>query len=131
MKARTFLLTVFCLGILLVACEVRDTPLSVPTATAIPVSTITPGVEPTGTPFDLLFAVVPTFAFGFRGFDTLAVNDRRTGFCFTLSFLTHGFTQGIIHSFPDPLLAPSVEVAVDRLPGGKVMGQHTPGTAAP
>lgn len=82
-------------------------------------------------PLDFLIAVVPAFALDFRGLDALAVNNRRTGLGLTTGFLAHGFPQGIVHGFPDTLLAPGVEVAVDGLPGREVVGQHAPGAATP
>ena len=72
-------------------------------------------------------AVIPTFSLHFSGFDTLAVDDRRAGFDFTACCLAHTPTQSIVYGFPDAFLAPGVEVTIDRLPRGKVVGQHAPG----
>ena len=81
-------------------------------------------------PLDLLVAVVPTFAFDFCGFHALAINNCGTGLGFATRLLAHGFTQGIVHSFPDTLSAPGFEVAVDGWPGGEFMGHHAPGATA-
>jgi hypothetical protein len=80
---------------------------------------------------DFLVTVVPTLPLHFRGFGTLAINDRGTGFGFTTVFFAHGFSQGIVHHFPDTIFAPCSEVAIDCLPGRKVMRHHTPGATTP
>src|SRR5262249_17340709 len=63
--------------------------------------------------------------------DTLAVNDRHAGAGLPTGLAADLVAQGIVEPLPGAVVAPLAEVVVAGTPGGKVLGHHPPGAAAP
>src|SRR5262245_65653193 len=65
----------------------------------------------------------------FRSLDTLAVDDGGAGLRMAPDLLPSHLDRHGVEALPQPALRPAPEVAVHRLPGRKVAGQHAPLTA--
>ena len=77
-----------------------------------------------------LFACVITALSCLIGrFNRLAVDDGRSGRNGTSFSFAHTVPKHIVNKGPSPILAPSSEVAVKRLPRSKVVGQQSPRAA--
>ena len=80
-------------------------------------------------PFDLFAGIVAALSGLVRCFDRLAVDDGCAGGDASAFAVTQPVAHRVVDESPSPVLVPLAEVAIDRLPGAKVLGQVTPGAA--
>lgn len=80
-------------------------------------------------PGRLFMQINPTRFPAFGGLDTLAVQNRRTGFRIVPLLLSHLAHQQRVDFRPQPAARPTPEIAVHCLPRRQVLGQHPPLTA--
>ena len=81
-------------------------------------------------PVDLLAGVISPRPTGFRGFDALAVDYRRTGAGFAADTLAIQHHQVVVQVFPGSVVAKSGEPAIRRLMRREMLRQHAPRAAA-
>jgi hypothetical protein len=81
-------------------------------------------------PVDFLAGVIPPRATGFRGFDALTVDDRRTGAGFAADTLAIQHHQVMVQVLPGSVVAKAGEPAIGRLMRREMLRQHAPRTAA-
>jgi len=73
--------------------------------------------------------VYPALFASFGCFDALAIQNACARFWLTSIFDTHGPYQLCIDALPQAVFLPAPKVAINRLPGWQVGGQHSPLTA--
>src|SRR6202035_1052718 len=81
-------------------------------------------------PVDLLAGVITPRPTGFRGFDALAVDNRRTGAGFAADTFAIQHYQVVVQIFPGSVVAKSGEPAIGRLMRREMLRQHAPRAAA-
>jgi hypothetical protein len=81
-------------------------------------------------PADFLAGVISPGPTGFRGFDALAVDYRRTGAGLAADTFAIQHHQMVVQVFPGSVVAKSGEPAIGRLMRRKMLRQHAPRAAA-
>src|ERR1700729_174389 len=81
-------------------------------------------------PVDLLAGVIAPRSTGFRGFDALAVDNRRTGAGFAADTFAIQHHQVVVQILPGSVIAKSGEPAIGRLMRREMLRQHAPRAAA-